>query len=137
MTLTIEIPASLERRIRDRAAELGGDPEAVVANLVRDHFAAVVQSPFVPLTEEETKWFKQVNEVPPTGVRERWRQLDGLRGAAQLSETQQAEMTTLYDQIEANHARRIEAAAGLAKLWQVSLDAVIEQLGLSSSGEDD
>ena len=137
MPLTVELPPSLEQRIRDRAAELGGDPETVVANLVRDHFDAVVDSPFVPLTEEETKWFKQVNEIPPPGVRERWRELDQLRRTGQLDEIQQAEMTTLYDQIEANHARRIEAAAELAKLWQVSLDSVIEQLGLSPSGEDD
>jgi hypothetical protein len=137
MTLTVELPPSLEQRVRDRAAELGGDPETVVADLVRDHFAAAVDSPFVPLTEEETKWFKQVNEVPTAGVRERWRELDRLRRAGQLDENQQAEMTKLYDQIEANHARRIEAAAELAKLWQISLDSVIDQLGLSPSGDDD
>ncbi|MBC8868710.1 MAG: hypothetical protein H8E44_04805 [Planctomycetes bacterium] len=137
MTLTVELPPSLEQRIRDRAAELGGDPETVVANLVRNHFAAAVDSPFVALTEEETKWFNQVNEIPTAGVRERWRELDGLRRAGTLDENQQAEMTKLYDQIEANHARRIEAAAELAKLWQVSLDSVIDQLGLSPSGEDD
>lgn len=57
--------------------------------------------------------------------------------AEQLNPSQQAEMTKLYNQIEANHARRIEAAAELAKLWQVSLDSVIDQLGLSPSGDDE
>ena len=46
-------------------------------------------------------------------------------------------MTRLYDQIEAHHVRRIEAAAELAKLWQVSLDSVIDQLGLDPSDDDD
>ena len=59
MTLTVELPDSLEQRIRERAAQLGGDPETVIADLVRDHFAAVADSPFVALTEEETDWFKQ------------------------------------------------------------------------------
>ncbi|MCY2986466.1 MAG: hypothetical protein NTY19_01135 [Planctomycetota bacterium] len=136
MTLTVELPASLEQRIRDRAAQLGGDPEAIVADLVREHFAAEAVVP-VALTEEETRWLKQVNEVPRAGVRERWRDLDRLRRAGQLKRSQQAEMTKLYDQIEANHARRIEAAAELAKLWQVSLDAVIDQLGLSPAGDDE
>ena len=36
MTLTVELPAPLEQRIRDRAAQLGGDPETIVANLVAD-----------------------------------------------------------------------------------------------------
>lgn len=136
MTLTVELPASLEQRIRDRAAQLGGDPETIVANLVRDHFSAEVDSPFA-LTEDETRWLKQVNEVPRTGVRERWRELDRLRKAGQLDQAQQAEMTELYDQIETNHARRVAAAAKLARLWQVSLDTVIDQLGLSPSGDDE
>ncbi len=104
--------------------------------LVRDHFSAEVDSPFA-LTEEETAWLKQVNEVPRAGVRERWRELDGLRRAGQLDQNQLAEMTKLYDQIEATHTRRIQAAAELAKLWHVSLDSVIDQLGLSPSGNDD
>ena len=137
MTLTVELPESLEQRIRDRAAELGGDPETVVANLVRDHFSPAVAAPFAALTEEETRWFRQVNEVPPAGVRDRWRELDRLRRAGQLKENQQAELTKLYDQIEAHHVRRIAAAAELAKLWQVSLDSVVNQLGLSPSGNDD
>lgn len=137
MILKVELPASLEQRIRDRAAQLGGDPESIVANLVRDYFAAVADAPFVALTDEETKWFKQVNDVPPAGVRERWRELDRLRREEQLDENQRAEMTSLYDQIEANHGRRIAAAAELAKLWQVSLDSVIDQLGLSTSGDND
>jgi len=137
MALTVELPPSLERRIRDRAAQVGGDPETIIANLVRDHFSAEVETPLAPLTEEETKWLKQVNEVPPAGVRERWRELDRLRRAERLDENQRAEMTKLYDQIEADHARRIEAAAELARLWQISLDCVVDQLGLSTSGDDD
>ncbi len=137
MTLTVELPEPLEQRIRDRAAQLGGDPETIIANLIRDHFSAAEESPFVALTEAETKWFKQVNEVPPAGVRERWRELDGLRRARQMDANQQAEMTKLYDQIEANHMRRIEAAAELARLWQVSLDSVMDQLGLSTTRDDD
>ena len=136
MTLTVELPDELEQRIRDRASQLGADPETVIANLVRDHFSQVADARLVPLTEAETKWFKQVNEVPPPDVRERWRELDQLRRTEQLDENQQAEMTALYDQIEANHARRMEAAAELAKLWQVSLDSVIDQLGLSPSDDN-
>ena len=36
-----------------------------------------------------------------------------------------------------NCYKPLEAAAELAKLWHVSLDSVIDQLGLSLSGEDD
>lgn len=137
MTLTVELPGAVEQRLRDRAAQLGGDPEVIVANLVCDHFSAAVAFPFAALTEEETRWFKQVNEVPPADVRERWRELDRLRRTAQLNESLQAEMAKLYDQIEANHARRIEAAAKLANLRQVSLDSVLDQLGLNPAGDDD
>jgi len=137
MTLTVELPGALEQRLRDRAAQLGGEPEAIVANLVRDHFSAEVAVPFSALTEAETRWLKQVNEVPLAGVRERWRELDRQRRTGQLDVSQQAELTKLYDQIEAHHARRIEAAAELAKLWHVSLDCIIDQLGLNPTGDDD
>jgi len=137
MTLTLELPGPLDQRIRDRAAELGRDPETLVADLVRNHFSNELAFPLAALTGEETRWFKQVNEVPPSGVRERWRELDGLRRAGQLNDDQQEEMTQLYDQIEANHARRIEAAAALARLWQVSLDAVLDRLGLHPMDDDD
>jgi hypothetical protein len=137
MTLILELPAPLDQRIRDRAAKLGRDPETMVTDLVRDHFSNELAFPPAALTEEETKWFKQVNEVPPSGVRERWRELDGLRRAGQLNNEQQSEMARLYDQIEANHARRIEAAAELARLWQVAIESVIDQLGLSPTGDDD
>ncbi len=55
MTITVQLPDSLEQRIRDRAAQLGGDPGTVIANLVRDHFSALANRPFVALTDEETK----------------------------------------------------------------------------------
>jgi hypothetical protein len=136
MTLTVDLPPPLEQRIRDRAAQLGGTPESIVANVVREHFSAEEDTPCA-LTQDETRWLKQANEVPATDVRERWRELDRLRRAEELTPQQQAEMVRLYDQIEAHHARRIEAAAELAKLWQVSLDSVIEQLGLNPADDDD
>ena len=95
---------------------------------------------WLPLRRKTGSLFRrkpQANEVPRAGVRERSRELDRLRRAGQLAPEQQAEMTGLYDQIEAHHVRRIEAAAELAKLWQVSLDSVIDQLGLDPSDDDD
>jgi hypothetical protein len=136
MTLTVELPASLEQRVRERAARVGDAPEAIIADLVRDHFSAEAIVPEA-LTEEETKWLKQAMEVPRPRVRERWRELETLRKSGRLDENQQAEMVTLYDEIEANHARRIAAAVELAKRWQVSLDSIINQLGLGPTDDDD
>jgi hypothetical protein len=136
VTLTVELPASVEQRVRKRAAQVGHAPEAIIADLVRDHFSAEVTVP-AALNEEETRWLKQAIEVPRPGVRERWRELDRLRRTDSLDPGQQAEMVKLYDEIEANHARRMEAAVELARRWQVSLDAMIDQLGLSPSSDDD
>ncbi len=136
MTLTVELPASVEERVRQRAAQVGHAPEAIVADLVRDHFAAEATVPDA-LTEEETRWLKQAMEVPRPGVRERWRELERLRRTASLVPSQQAEMVKLYDEIEANHARRMEAAVELARRWQVSLDSIIDQLGLSPTADND
>jgi hypothetical protein len=136
MPLTVELPASLEKRVRERAARVGDAPETMIADLVRDQFSVEAIVPEL-LTEEETKWLKQAMEVPGPRVRERWRELAALRKSGKLDENQQAEMVLLYDEIEANHARRIAAAVELAKLWQVSLDSIISQLGLSPTDDGD
>jgi hypothetical protein len=136
MPLTVELPASLEKRVRERAARVGDAPETMIADLVRDQFSVEAIVPEL-LTEEETKWLKQAMEVPSPRVRERWRELAALRKSGKLDENQQAEMVLLYDEIEANHARRIAAAVELAKLWQVSLDSIISQLGLSPTDDGD
>ena len=136
MTLTVELPASVEQRVRQRAAQVGHAPEAIVADLVRDHFSAEVTVPDA-LTKEETEWLKQAIEVPPPGLRERWRELDRLRRTDRLDPNHQAEMVKLYDEIEANHARRMEAAVKLARRWQVSLDSMMDQLGLTPAADDD
>jgi hypothetical protein len=136
MTLTVELPASVEQRVRQRAAQVGHAPEAIIADLVREHFSAEATVPDA-LTEQETRWLKQAMEVPRPGVRERWRELDRLRRTDTLNPSQQAEMVKLYDEIETNHARRMEAAVELARRWQVSLDSIMDQLGLSPPADDD
>lgn len=65
------------------------------------------------------------------------RELDRLRRTDSLDASQQAEMVKLYDEIEANHARRMEAAVELARRWQVSLDSMLDQLGLTPATDDD
>jgi hypothetical protein len=136
MPLTVELPASLEQRVRERAARVGDAPETLIADLLRDQFSAEAIVPEA-LTEEETKWLKQAIEVPSSRIRKRWRELEALRKSGRLNETQQAEMVLLYDEIEANHARRIAAAVELARLWQVSLDSIMSQLGLSPTDDGD
>jgi len=46
-------------------------------------------------------------------------------------------MVELYDEIEANHARRMEAAVELARRWHVPLDSMMDQLGLTPAADDD
>ncbi len=45
MTLTVELPASVEQQVRQRAAAVGYAPEAIIADLVQDHFSAAATVP--------------------------------------------------------------------------------------------
>jgi hypothetical protein len=135
MTFTLDLPAELEQRLIRRAEESGADPKAFVTHLVERYLSARTL-PFVALTEEETKLFRRVNQTPPLDVRARWRELDGIRRLAQLDPHQQLELTALYDQIEANHVQRLAAAGQLAKRRGVTLDVMLEQLGLSSDADE-
>ena len=134
MTLTLKLPTELEDRLVKRAADQGADPESFVVRLV-EQFLTGTEPDFVALSEEETQWFRQVNEVPAPGVRERWRELELLRQTGTLDLEQSTELTDLYDGIEANHARRLAAAAELARLRGVSFDAMMSQLGLLTTND--
>jgi hypothetical protein len=64
--------------------------------------------------------------VIPSAKRHRYEALIERRRAGTLEEEERAELLRLTDEMEAADAERLERLASLARLYGVSLDAILE-----------
>lgn len=84
----------------------------------------------VHLTSTEADLLSQVYQVLPTHLRERILKLREKRATHQIDEDEYLELTTLTDQAEIAHAKRVAAMVELAKFRGLTLPELMDQLGL-------
>ena len=130
MTLTIQITPDLESRLRAEAARQGVDPAEFVSHAVRERLQQPRQPDPPHLSADETALLREINEGLAPGQWERYHELLERRRAELLTSEEQAELVQLSDQLEEFNARRMEHLAELARLRQVSLRRLMDQLGI-------
>ncbi|MEZ4963228.1 MAG: hypothetical protein R2830_25630 [Saprospiraceae bacterium] len=84
------------------------------------------------LTESEFQLLSEINKSLPPNHRQRYLKLKEKRGQAGLSEAEQQELLAMSDEIERIGVRRLECLVELAKLRSISLDELMEQLGIKA-----
>ncbi len=82
------------------------------------------------LTSSESDLILRINEPLAAGVRTRFDELVARRRAETLTADEHQELLALTDTIENFEAQRIKYLAELASLRQVSLAALVDQLGI-------
>jgi hypothetical protein len=82
------------------------------------------------LSEREADLLREVYRSKRPGFQERFDELNAKRRAFALTPVEHEELLRLVDESEAFMVRRLEALAELAQLRQVSLPALMKQLGL-------
>jgi len=134
MTLTIDLKPEMEAALREEAARAGLDASHFIQRTLEERLNRPVNGhPDVsPLSSEESKWLRQVNEWLPT---ETWGEYQELREkfrAETLTVAEHQRLTEIYNQIEIINAQRIGFIAELARLRQVPLEEMMKQLGISA-----
>lgn len=86
------------------------------------------RAPHLSLTESEL--LLRVNEPIPATTQARFDQLVAKRDAGTLSADEHTDLLTLVDEIELRDADRIAALADLAQLRGISLESLMEDLGI-------
>lgn len=86
------------------------------------------QAPSLPHAEAEL--LQKINQGIPPQTQDRYTTLIAKRKAAALTTDEYAELLQLTDHIENLEARRMEYLTELARLRQVSLDNLMQQLGV-------
>ncbi len=84
----------------------------------------------VHLTSTESDLLSQIYQVLPSHLRERILKLREKRATHQIEDDEYLELTTLTDQAEIVHAKRVAAMVELAKFRGLTLPELMNQLGL-------
>jgi len=82
------------------------------------------------LSQREAELLREIYRAKRPGFQERFDDLNAKRRAFALTPEEHEELLGLVDESEAFTVRRLEALAELAQLRQVSLPALMKQLGL-------
>ena len=84
------------------------------------------------LPEREAELLRQIYQEKRSGFQERFDLLNAKRRSFTLTSDEQEELLLLVDESEAFTVRRLEALGELAQLRQLTLPALMKQLGLKA-----
>jgi hypothetical protein len=129
MTLTIQLTPDLEARLLQQAARAGMDASEFVVSALASRLAQVASSG-PNCSKEEAELLSAISQGLPEQLWQRYRDLVSRRQSESLSAGEHAELIGLSNQIEEDHACRMEYVARLARLRNVSLASLMEQLGI-------
>jgi hypothetical protein len=135
MTITVEIPPELERQLRQEAASVGLAPEAYIVEAVQERLAqARPRRRHAPrLSPEEARLLSKINLGISPSEWERYHELIARRKGEALTPDEQMELIALSERLEEINAQRIGYLAELARVRNTSLEALIRELGLTST----
>ena len=128
MSLTIELPISVERALRKQAEQQGVALESYISDLLSsiptDNFTEQ------PKERTEVQLLEKIQlNVAPQDLEEYYR-LSALFKSGQITEAEHEKLLALNDVIEIAHAERIKYVIELANLRNQSLEDVVLELGL-------
>ncbi|WP_353482864.1 hypothetical protein [Haliscomenobacter sp.] len=129
MSLTIQLPSSLEQRIRDNAVRQGIPLENLVAQILASGINKLDLDEEEKTREAELLQRIRLTVVPEAELGEYYR-LSVLRQAEQLQELEYERLISLTHRVEAIHAERLKYVAELAQLRGVPLRQTMSDLGL-------
>jgi hypothetical protein len=138
MTITIHLTPDLERELRETSAAKGVPAEEFVVGALSESLKHAKTTSRLPprLSAEESRLLIAINEGLPELVWRRFHELNASRRAETLTADEQVELIQLNDRIEHLNVQRLEKLIELAKLRNVDVKVLMDQLGLQDPGYD-
>ena len=131
MSVTIALPPVMEQQLRDDAAVQGVSVEQYVSRLVLAGLSESESKKPEEMTENELYQKIQLR-VQPKEMEEFYLLSEQLR-ANRISEESYEKLLILTNRIELAHAERMRYVLALAHKRNISLDAMMLELGLSKN----
>lgn len=133
MTLVLDLPPLIESQVREAAQAEGVEVSAFLREAAEAYLRRY--DPARPLTEAEL--LARINRTGlPEAFWDRYRTLAAKRRAETLTRKEQHELIGLSDQMEARRVERLRFLVTLAEMRQISVDALIDELGLRPKPEN-
>lgn len=133
MSITIQLPTSFEKQLRDNANREGLSMERFIANLLVAGVTSLKAPAQKTLTESEL--LQRINLNVSQEELEEFARLNGLRVAEQLSAQEHEQLIVLIHRIEIAHAERMKYVVALANLRGVEIEELMIDLGLVAVGK--
>lgn len=128
MSLTLELPPELETEIRSAAARAGVALESYALTALQERVRREV--PADP-PETESDLLERINTGLPPATWFRYQELTAKRRADTLPDVEYPELLCLTEEVELWNARRLETLLQLARLREVPLRSLVEEMGLA------
>lgn len=133
MILTIELKPELSVRLQQEAARIGLNPNLLVERALEEKFSAPRNGGTARQSSHgESELLQQINQGLSAQTWQHYHELIAKRQAEILTPEEHTELISISEQIEKANARRLGYLIELAQLRQVSLETVMEQLGIQA-----
>ncbi len=135
MTITLELPETMEHQLREEAARKGVSIDRLILQGLEHHIGESAP----PESLSESDLLKRINldlGIAPK-VWDRYDYLVERLHDEQLTETEHQELITLTDVIESANVERLKCLIQLSKLRGVSLEQIMADLGIHPRGDED
>ncbi len=130
-TITLELTPELEQQLWDEAAKEGLEPSHYIVNTLKERLRSPLRD-VSRLSKAEANLLQKINLGLPPEVWEHYHALIAKRRAETLTPQEQATLIEISNQIEQANTRRIQYLIELASLRGISLEAVMQELGIEA-----
>lgn len=131
MTLTLNIESELEMQVRCEAARRGCNIQEYVVQAVAECLRRDQQNVLPCLSEHESQLLQQINIGLPEETWQRYRALVAKRRHEDLTPDEHREIMQISDRLEHLNAHRIALLIELARLRNLPLRTLMQQLGIT------
>lgn len=135
MSLVLQINPSLEKRMRQNAIQKGIDLSQFIVQILELNFPEEKSKPKT-IAEHEAQLLQKIELAIPIETWERYHILRAKRQNETIIASEIAEYTAITQKIEAANVQRLAVLIELAKIRKVSLDEVMNQLGLTPTDNE-
>ncbi len=137
MTITIDLSPDLEHRLRATAAASGVPAEEIVVGALSDSLKDKISVASQPprLSGEEAQLLIDINRGMSETQWQRYHDLIARRQDETLTQAERQELIALCDHLEELNGARLEKLVVLATLRGVSLDQLMNQLGIRRTSQ--
>ena len=135
MSLVLQINPSLEKRMRQNAIQKGVELSQFVVQILELNFPEEKPKPKT-IAKQEAQLLQKIELAIPVETWERYHILRAKRQNETINATETAEYAAITQKIEVANVKRLAALIELATLRKVSLDEVMNQLGLTPTDNE-